>query len=595
MKLTKNKIAYAIIFLLILFGIFLRFYNLRNNTQFDFDQEDLIAFPAKNILVEHNLPIVGGKASVGDLYIGPLYSYLAAAAFLVTRMDPIGGAYLSAIISTLTIIIGFVLIKKLFNFKTAVYYSLVWSTSTMIVNFDRTPWNVNLLPLSSLLIFLGLLYLTIKKNNFGWWLSGLGIFLAFNSHPSCIFLLLGMILFALVNREIINKFCLITVVFIVLAISPLILFNLKHGFLLTKNFTLLFQRSSGQTDLIEKIINIGVVQISTLGRLFFADAPIWIVFSMGLIFILTVFSLKKNAIIKKYLRLFILFNISYFIFFINYSGQITDYYFLGLLPLSTLGLSLVLYNLERKFAPFSFLVAVFFLMVSRESYLLVSKLHPNGLWAKQQIAKTIKENSGDNKIAVIYDMDRGLSFGYDYLYYYNKVPIVAREETKNIFWISFPSTRFPTKPDYVFGEIALGLPETYDYIVKSKDARLYNNLLKLRIPNTWSEVACPSIDLEKYLLSDNLNSSCSSFKEERGIALYNLPNCTVPSADDDLQLHMNKTTEELVLKSIKTPDFGFKRPLLSYQLESNRCILLFEQPTINPEITKKIVESIKLN
>ena len=161
-----HKILYPITFFLIISGIFLRFYNLRYHTQFDWDQENSVAYPARNILMTGKMPLIGARTGIGNLYLAPLYSYLAALFYNAFKMDPVAGAYLAAIISVVTILLGYLLTKKIFGQNIAYLFTLFWATSPFVLMFDRIPWNVNLFPLASLLTICGLFTVLNRNTNF---------------------------------------------------------------------------------------------------------------------------------------------------------------------------------------------------------------------------------------------------------------------------------------------------------------------------------------------------------------------------------------------------------------------------------------------
>lgn len=147
---------------------------------------------------------------------------------------------------------------------------------------------------------------------------------------------------------------------------------------------------------------------------------------------------------------------------------------------------------------------------------------------KQDLVKTIKNNSQNQETAVIFDMELGHSFGYGYLFDYYGLNIVPKEKTKNIYWISYPPQRFPAKPDFTYGDIALGLPQTAKSILETKGILLFGKLFSLRVTKNWSVIQCESQDFDRYLLTANENASCATLaKEGTGIVVDSIPNCTL--------------------------------------------------------------------
>lgn len=574
MKVTKNKIVYFLLFIFLAFGISLRFINLKN-TPFDWDQENILARPAQNILLKHDLPLIGGVTSVGNLYIGPLYSYLSALFFYLFNFAPIAGAYLSAFIFIVTLIISVLLVSSVFSKKTAFYFALFWTSSSLMLSFERVPWNVNLLPLSSVLFFSGLLLVFLKNKQVGWVVASLGVFLAFNSHIAFIFYILTLIVFALLKLRSFNKYVFLSGVILVFTFLPLLVFNLKHGFLIFKNSGDFLATQLQANNLLTRFISTGYLQISTFGQVIFAGAPLWIIFIIGLLLVLIIlFSFGKS-----YFRiLFVIFNLNYLIIFSLYKGHVTDYYFLGLLPLVILSLAIAFEKLEAKYSSAPFFLIIFLPFFLNDSFQIASKKLPSGLEAKEKIVAKIKEVEGNNPLSVNFDMAYGLEYGYSYLFDYYQLAVVPKEKSPKTYWISFPAKRFPGNPDYVAGEIALGFPQTAEYLFSSKDINLFNNLLKLRIPQNWFVLDCPYQELDKYLLTPNLAASCKTMPAETGLAIYNIGSCTLPEEKNPV-------------------DQSARKPISTIQLEFTRCILIFEQNNPNSKpfpSTQKIINSIRI-
>ena len=92
-KLLNGLVKFTPIVLILLLAFFLRTYNLERRTAFDADQEE-IAGRAHDILLGHPV-LLGPKTSLGGFSIGPGFDYLWAFSSLLTKGDPIAGAYTS--------------------------------------------------------------------------------------------------------------------------------------------------------------------------------------------------------------------------------------------------------------------------------------------------------------------------------------------------------------------------------------------------------------------------------------------------------------------------------------------------------------------
>ena len=239
-------------------GIFLRFYKLTGFATFLGDQgRDAII--VKRILTLEHLPAIGAPTSVGQVYLGPFYYYFIAPWLLLSNLNPIGLAVGVAFFSSLYLLINYLIVKELFNNKTALISTILLSFSSVLIDFSRFSWNPNLLPLFTLLT----IYFVIKSLKTSKWyffaLSGAFLSFSIQLHYLSLFLIPPIVILYLLSlralakqflRQSIFNFSLLTFNFFLFS-SPLIIFDLRHQFINTKNFIALFQ-SSG-TNLLMKV------------------------------------------------------------------------------------------------------------------------------------------------------------------------------------------------------------------------------------------------------------------------------------------------------------------------------------------------------
>ena len=105
MKLKKIILENWIIIAILVIATLLRFYRLHDLTTFSGDQG--YDFLKVKEILEGNLTLLGPKIGpynqLGNLYLGPAYYYLLAPALFLFRLDPIGSAVLTAVLSIGTI------------------------------------------------------------------------------------------------------------------------------------------------------------------------------------------------------------------------------------------------------------------------------------------------------------------------------------------------------------------------------------------------------------------------------------------------------------------------------------------------------------
>ena len=152
-NLLKNK--GILIFLLILFlHVSLRFYELEKRSVFGWDQV-INAWTAKDILIDHKLPLVGMQAKLNSgFYIGPLYSYINSLLYFFTKLDPIAAPIFAGLVSIFSYFVLFFVIKNIFSEKVALVAVFINTVAFYTISLDRIPWPVNfIVPLSSLILF----------------------------------------------------------------------------------------------------------------------------------------------------------------------------------------------------------------------------------------------------------------------------------------------------------------------------------------------------------------------------------------------------------------------------------------------------------
>ena len=129
----KNILRYILLLTVILLSAVLRFYNLDFNQPFGWDQENLILYPAKDILISHKFTLIGPRTSIGGMFIGPLYYYISAFFMFIFGLHPQGSLIMAGILSLFTLIIAFLLLKKYLGFLIAFFYVCFWSLSPFIL------------------------------------------------------------------------------------------------------------------------------------------------------------------------------------------------------------------------------------------------------------------------------------------------------------------------------------------------------------------------------------------------------------------------------------------------------------------------------
>lgn len=308
-KIKKDKYL-QIILGVFLVGLFLRFYRLNAFITFLGDQgRDAIVI--KRILFFEHFPAIGPPTSIGQVYLGPFYYYFIAPWLFLFNLNPLGLAFGVALFSSVFIIINYLIVKKLFDEKTALLSSIFLTFSTTIIEFSRFSWNPNLLPYFSLLFFYFLIKsVQVKKNIWSFW-SGTFLSFCIQLHYLALFLIPPVILLYLIEiyknrKKIKNTLKGVGVFFLAFIFFslPLLIFDLRHDFLNFNNFISL-SKTSGAAD-------------GNIFKLFFSTFPLFnqyvfnvslnniLVYAILIAFIISFISLYKKQVPLFYILMFFL-------------------------------------------------------------------------------------------------------------------------------------------------------------------------------------------------------------------------------------------------------------------------------------------------
>ncbi len=309
---------------------FLRFYRFNDFVTFLGDQgRDAIII--KRIVAFEHLPAIGPPTSVGQVYLGPFYYYFMSPWLWLSGFEPIGLAVGVSLISIASIVAAYFMLKDLFNQKVAFISTFILTFSAVFVEFSRFSWNPNLLPFFTL-FFIYFLIKSLQKYDPGYFLLA-GAFLAFSIQLHYLALLLAPVaaiyfLIRLLEEKKLVKTVLGGILFtfsFLLFSIPLVIFDLRHDFLNSKNFLKLFEGSG----------NISTRNIESLNSTFLEINRFLFNFEFNRILLSAVMVLILIALLsvvwkKNHIRTFLIFFLALLIGISLYSGPKFAHY-LGIL------------------------------------------------------------------------------------------------------------------------------------------------------------------------------------------------------------------------------------------------------------------------
>ena len=221
----------SLFFLIITLGIFLRLIYLQEWFHFEFDEE-VIAWKLRPFLQEGKPFLIGGGTPFG-FHLGPAFYYLSAIPLFFSRLDPIGWGVVAAIFGTVTVWLMWLAGKNLYGRRVGLIAALLWATSFTAVMTDRHWWPLALDSLLSLIVILCLFHI-LKNGKFTklpikWWLIlGLTLAFAWQADLTVLPLFLASAIVVISNWKSQKRGVTIAVLILLMSVSPLVLFELRH-------------------------------------------------------------------------------------------------------------------------------------------------------------------------------------------------------------------------------------------------------------------------------------------------------------------------------------------------------------------------------
>lgn len=393
--LSKNWLLLTII----LTGIFLRFYKIFGFATFLGDQgRDAIIL--KRIITLEHLPAIGAPTSIGQVYLGPFYYYFIAPWLLIFNFNPMGPVVGVAIFSTLYLLINYLIVKELVDEKTAVISTVFLAFSSVLIDLSRFSWNPNLLPLFTLLTVYFLIKSLKTKKWFFYALFGSFLSFTIQLHYLALFLIPAVIIYCLMSIKALTKQLkniAVSIFSFILFSSPLIIFDLRHQFLNTKNFLTLFQQSG--TSFIAKINSLFDSFYYLNFYSFNINLNKFLVYLLMALIMVAYFFLYRQ---KSQIKVILLFFLLTLIGMSMYSGQKHPHYFAVLYPLYFVIVAYFLTfsqdSLIGKTLTYIFVFGFIFLNFQKYPYFKYPE--NNQIKLAQTVAKKIYDNVDKEKFTV---------------------------------------------------------------------------------------------------------------------------------------------------------------------------------------------------
>jgi len=358
LKILKKPLVLTLLVVLILLSAFFRFYRLGPLTMF-LDDQGRDVLKAAKILKEGDIPFIGPMASIGNLYLGPIY-YWAITPFLwLWHFNPVGPVVLVALLGLITNLVLFFFIFNYFDLISAFLVSFLYALSPLVLQNSRFSWNPNPVPLFSLLWFwLSIAFLKQGKSKFLFGVGFcLGILIQLHYVTGILFIFSLLLYFywlvsagrkkALSIEKI--KPLLFLIAGVILPLIPFILFEIKNCFInIRAAWNFVFGSNTNQ-EIRVPVIKTFWVLISSLANELFIKSHFLIYYLLMVLF--SPFLFLRKALLRQkqvIVLLPLIFLAAIFLCSLIIKGQIHLHYLGFLNPLVFLLIAAFTYFLKKQ-------------------------------------------------------------------------------------------------------------------------------------------------------------------------------------------------------------------------------------------------------
>jgi len=240
------KKGFCLLLTILVIGAILRLYNLSVWQYFSYDQaRDFLII--KKILLEGKFTLIGPSLGIADgAYLPPFYYYLTAPFLLLSRFHLWGPDFFSVLIGLGGVIVFYLLAKEMFGKKPAFLASLFYTLNPYMIQASRHIRNPHLQPLFLLLFAFYVLKFLENKKVFFLHFSTIFLAISVSLHITAIvFLPVLVYLFFIQLKRKSSLSILISVMIFFLFFAPLLVFDLRHGFGVSKAVVSFFAEKGG--------------------------------------------------------------------------------------------------------------------------------------------------------------------------------------------------------------------------------------------------------------------------------------------------------------------------------------------------------------
>ncbi len=228
---------------IILFSLFLNLNNISRNFTFIGDQ-GWFYLSARDMILKNEIPLVGITSSHTWIHQGPFWTYILAFIFLLFGFSPAVPAYFTAIMGTFSVCLLYTLTKRFFSENVALFSSLFYAFSPLVILSFRMPYHTTLIPIFSILF----LYFTINwvkgsKHSFIFSIFTLSVLYNFELATQVLWgIVLTLLAYGFLKKTkwfknlMDNRIIALSIIAFIVPLIPVIIYDFNHGYNQTVKF-----------------------------------------------------------------------------------------------------------------------------------------------------------------------------------------------------------------------------------------------------------------------------------------------------------------------------------------------------------------------
>jgi len=391
----KKSTTVFILFGLFCSAIWLRWYLLPSHLFFGPEQgRDMLVI--RDIVVSHKLTLIGSKTDISGIFHGPIFYYLAALPFAVTRGNPLVVSFFMVLIQSIGVWFIYLLGRDITkNIRVGLLAAALYTLSFLGIVYGRWLSNPPLsLPFSLICMWSIVRFLQGDRR----YLILTAVSFACLGQAEFInFILFAGIVLAVTIRFW-KRICrtprlyigLVLVLAIALSVGNYVLFDLRHEFLISKSVMGLVNGSSGYvislTDSVNQVLRTFASQFAMI-----CGIITWQVGAVCLVITLFVLGLERKR--HEYIDLIIIWLLVPNLILIGLRHGVLEQLYGGLVPGMILAIAVVIEWFIRKipiigicvgFLTFSVMVHTYIKYLPTNSYVFFQGPQPNVRYRDQQ-------------------------------------------------------------------------------------------------------------------------------------------------------------------------------------------------------------------